>query len=299
MVPTGAADLQRALWRGLGLCLATLTLASFCILLARTLEMNGGDWSSAWRDMGTALTLTHFGHVWRWRLPALAAAWLAWTWMLHRHGRIRLDWIIALALGVIALTRSNTGHAADHGDFVLAVWIDWTHLLAAGAWVGSLFGMTLVVFPRLRSHGDPRKTSARVFQRLSTLSGVALAALLLAGTWNAACMLGAFDALWTSAFGRVLLVKIAIVVTMIAIGAHNRYRKLPRLLAASPDAPGIVRTCARAVLLESLLGLLAIGAAATLIHAMPPADAPASHAMAAPAVAHPAIGRIVGTPSSG
>lgn len=115
-----------------------------------------------------------------------------------------------------------------------------------------------------------------------------------------ACLL----ALWTSRFGITLDVKLAIVLSMIAIGAHNRYLKLPRLLArtgqpaprslvsrwlseprpgrSNRDAGQVLRSCARAVLIESVLGIAVIGASGTLIHAMPPADMPQVHTVQAP-----------------
>lgn len=274
----------------LGIALALLTLASFGILLSRTLELNGGDWATLWRDMRVALRITHFGHVWWWRVPALVVAWLAWLWSRKHSERAWLAWLMLLAVAAIALTRSETGHPADHGDFTLAVWIDWLHILAAGAWVGSLFGMTLAVFPSLLRGGKSMSArSARIFQQLSTLSGAALALLVACGLYNAITQLGRIDALWTTRYGITLDVKLAIVLAMIAIGAHNRYMKLPRLKAAaeqSQDSPAaghdplaIIRACARAVLTESLLGLAVIGATAALLHAMPPADAPPAHTM--------------------
>lgn len=202
---------------------------------------------------------------------------------------------MVVAIAAIALTRSETGHPADHGDFTIAVWVDWAHVLAAGTWVGSLFGMSLAIFPKLRPDGDRTlQRSAEIFQRLSTVSGAALAVLLACGIYNAVQQLGSFAALWTSRYGIILDVKLAIVVTIIVIGAHNRYSKLPRLreIAGLPPEPSwpnwlsqhrrknparhdrerIIRACARAVLIESLLGLAVIGATAVLIHAMPAAD---------------------------
>lgn len=268
----------RRLHRVLGYALALLTLASFGILLSRTLEMNGGAWGTLWRDAWLTLKATHFGHVWRWR--ALALAWAIWAWG-SRHRGAWPTWVMAIAVALIVLTRSETGHPADHGDFTLAVWIDWLHILAAGTWVGSLFGMTLAVFPSMPQEGKGSlENAAAMFQRLSTLSGVALAVLVACGIFNATQQLGSFEALWTSRYGMILDVKLALVLTMIAIGAHNRYAKLPRLLAcaeresvtSSRNAGQILRSCARAVLIESLLGIAVIGATAALIHAMPPAD---------------------------
>lgn len=288
----------------LGSALALLTLASAGTLLSRTLELDGGTWNTLLSDTRVVLTVTHFGHVWLWRLPALALLWL--SWILGRkhpqHARIA-SWVMLLAVAGIAMTRSETGHPADHGDFTLAVWIDWLHLLAAATWVGSLFGMSLVVFPKLlRDHGRSPVQAATIFQRLSTLSGAALAVLLAGGIFNATQQLGSVDALWTTRYGIVLDIKLAVVLGMIAIGAHNRYVKLPRLLeqANLPTRPSwlsrvlplractgqtrpasdVLHSCARAVLLESVLGLAVIGATATLIHAMPPADLGSIHGMA-------------------
>lgn len=292
------AALSRSAHGVLGRALALLALASVGILLSRTLEMNGGHWGTLWRDTRLTLTMTHFGHVWWWR--ALAVAWAIWAWSSRRRG-VWSTWLMVIAIAVVALTRSETGHPADQGDFTLAVWIDWLHILAAGAWVGSLFGMTLAVFPRLLREGeDSLANAAAMFQRLSTLSGIALAVLVACGIFNAIRQLDGFEALWTSRYGITLDAKLALVLAMIAIGAHNRYVKLPRLLAcagrparrslisqwlpprasapSARDAGQILRACARAVLIESLLGMAVIGATSALIHAMPPADMPRMHA---------------------
>ncbi|HEX7349282.1 MAG TPA: CopD family protein [Rhodanobacteraceae bacterium] len=267
-------ELHRKVRQTTAALLALLTLASFGILLSRTLELNGGAWATLLADIGLALHVTHFGHVWLWRLPALAIAWLAWT-RLRRAQSGHAAWLMLLAVAAIALTRSETGHPADHGDFTLAVWIDWLHMLAAGAWVGTLFTMSLAVFPALQRAHDAERNLA-VFQRLSTLSGWALGVLLAAGIYNTWAQLGGVASLWTSRYGAALDVKLAIVLLMILIGAHNRYVKLPRLRAAGHDTAAALRSCARAVLIESLLGLAVMGATGVLLHQMPPADMPAA-----------------------
>lgn len=313
VVPRGAAEaLARNLHVMLGFALALLTLSSFGILLSRTLELNGGTWSTLWHDMRLALTVTHFGHVWWWRVPALALLWLGWVVRMRHAGARWMAWPMLLAVGVIALTRSETGHPADHGDFTLSVWIDWLHLLAAGAWVGSLLGMAWAVFPRLlRAEGKPPREAARIFQRLSTLCGVALAVLVACGIYSAVQQLGSVNGLWTTRYGITLDVKLALVLAMILIGAHNRYVKLPRLLACAglpggssalterwqprnagaprPAATGVLRACARAVLVESLLGIAVIGATGALLHAMPPADARPMHELHASSSANAMI----------
>lgn len=290
--------IARPLGRLMPIALSLMTVASFGILVSRTFEMNGGNWRALWPDMAVALAVTHFGHVWWWRVPALVVAWIAWVWAWQRKRAWPL-WIMVPAIAAIALTRSETGHPADHGNFTAAVWIDWLHLLAAGTWVGSLFGMSLAVFPPLLRAGENAVArTARIFRRLSTLSGAALAVLVGCGIFNVTQQLGGVAGLWTSRYGIALDVKLGLVLVMILIGAHNRYFKLPRLLAraglparhgpvarivrAGAGAPephdgdgrAVIRACARAVLAEAALGLAVIGATATLIHALPPMDAP-------------------------
>lgn len=308
VVPPGeSGNAAHGLRRMLGTALAWLTLASVGMLLARTLEMNGGAWNQVPADLPTVVGVTHFGHIWRWRIPALLVAWGVWAWAARspRHARAA-GWAMMIAAAVIALTRSDTGHPADHGDFTPAVWIDAVHMLAAATWVGSLFGMAWVVFPALLKHSEGVAIgAARTFRRLSSLSGIALGVVIACGVFNAWQQLGPLSSLWRSGYGITLDVKLALVAVMIGIGAHNRYVKLPALLRAAGDTPrasaigsllagwsrrfgaardarAVVRSCARAVAIEALLGLGVIGATATLIHSMPPADMQSMPAMQQP-----------------
>lgn len=275
-----------------------MTLASFGILLSRTLELNGAAWQGLFADMRVALAVTHFGQVWLWRMPALALLWLAWGWRSRGRHHGWTEGLMVIAAALISLTRSQTGHPADHGDFMLPVWVDWLHLLAAGTWVGSLFGMSLGIFPGLLRAGERAVAStATMFQRLSTLSGGALAVLLACGVYNAVWQLGSVEALWTTRYGITLDIKLLMVLAMIALAAHNRYVKLPRLFRCNgqvapaswfgnvfrrfadrgeiaPTGVAVVRQCARAVLIEGLLGLAVIVTTSVLLHAMPPADMP-------------------------
>lgn len=288
--------LETSVLRLLGVAVALLTLSSFGILVSRTLELNGGSFSQLFADMPLVLKVTHYGHVWVWRIPALLLLWLAWGWSLHHRHRRWAAWLMVIGAAGIALTRSETGHPADHGDFTFAVWVDWAHLMSAAVWVGSLFGMSLAIFPGLLRAGETDgERSALIFRRLSTLSGGALAVILATGIYTAIGELGSFRALWTTSYGVTLDVKLGIIILMIAFGAHNRYVKLPQLLrAAGKPAPRslfrkllggfagashitagtatIVRNCARAVLAESLLGVAVIGAASVLLHGMPPSE---------------------------
>jgi len=288
------AALESAVHRLLGTAVALLTLSSAGILASRTLEMDSGQWTSVLSAMPIVLKVTHYGHVWLFRLPALISLWYGWS-RIGRHRRHRwLAWMMIAAVAAIALTRSESGHPADNGDFTFGVWIDWLHLIAGSVWVGSLFGMSLAVFPQLRRTEEASPVrAAEIFQRLSRIAGYGLGIILLTGVYTAWHELGGWSALWTSQYGRVLSVKLLLVAVMIGFGAHNRYVRLPCLLRAarkpgsrpflmrclgasentaaqaSPNSEQVVRGCAHAIRTESLLGVGVIVAASFLLHGMP------------------------------
>ena len=76
--------------------------------------------------------------------------------------------------------------------------------------------------------GDDRIASVRRFSNLAT---VALAVVVLTGLIRALVEVGSWHALVSTGFGRTLLVKGALVVALVALGAVNRLRIVPALRA--------------------------------------------------------------------
>ncbi|MGH8306872.1 MAG: hypothetical protein ACRER0_01215, partial [Gammaproteobacteria bacterium] len=130
--------LETAVWRLLGLGVALLTLSSLGILVSRTLELDGGSWAQLFAALPLALKVTHYGHIWLFRIPALVLLWFGWAWSARHRDHTWAAWLMLIGVAAIALTRSETGHPADHGDFTFAVWVDWLHLLSGSLWVGSV-----------------------------------------------------------------------------------------------------------------------------------------------------------------
>ncbi len=291
------AALHRPFWRFAGLSLLGLTLSSVLILISRSLEMSGGPLTGLPQVIPEVLQATRYGSIWWFRPPLLLALWLLWLSGLVSARRARALAIpMFILLAGVAFTRSETGHPADHGDFRLGVFVDWFHLLAAGLWVGALFCMTLVIFPVLRRKIRELRPDlpGDLFQRLSSLAGFGLGLILVTGIWTAWKQLGSWSALFDTAYGHVLLVKLGLVALLIAIGAYNRFIRLPRIRKAhgfvvaskrwanrlarthevDPGAAGQRREiahCYRAVAIESVIGVLVLVAASVLLHGMPPA----------------------------
>jgi len=226
VLPTDGADLHpvRARlqsWRNLSI--VALILATGSALVLRTLTMTGGDLASATAALPAVLTRTHFGAIWTARLSALGLVLLMSFASSARLGR----WL-ALLLGVgIALTTSLSGHAADWGDLTLSAGIDWMHVLAASVWTGGLFSLALVVLVDAR-HRPPGLLGV-LARRFSRLAACALAVVVLSGSYNAWVQLTALSALWLTPYGRVLGLKLLVVLGLVWWGAVNRYTVVPRL----------------------------------------------------------------------
>jgi copper transport protein len=129
---------------------------------------------------------------------------------------VRTRFAEAAALGLLAVP-TVSGHAFDPGRSWLEVPADLLHVAAAAAWVGGL--AVLVFAPEL----------ARRFTRVAVPAVLAIAA---GGVVRAFSELAAVHQLWTIAYGRALLVKSGLFLTVVAFGALNRRRLSGRRIGA-------------------------------------------------------------------
>jgi uncharacterized membrane protein len=157
------------------------------------------------------------------------------------------------------------GHAGatpgTAGDIHLAS--DMVHLPAAGAWVGALPAMAMLL-ARARHADDPawRSFAAGATRGFSWLGVVSVAAPLASGIINSWNLLGGPRDLLTTGYGRLVLLKFGLVVAMVGIAAANRFHFTPRL-----PVTGAMRGLERNSLAETGLGLCAllfVGALGTL-----------------------------------
>ena len=163
------------------------------------------------------------------------------------------------------------GHLADFKPFKPcrrhrsirgpALFNDYLHLLAAAVWVGALFHFAPAV-PLIRGilSPAPRKTLlATLVPRFSMLGIASVAVLAVSGLYSTSAQVTLPVALATP-YGRVLLVKLALVGVILALAAINLLRVRPRL--AREDAAGdqlrklVAGEVGIAVLILLLVGLL-------------------------------------------
>jgi putative copper resistance protein D len=225
VLPAGAGEVAGARRRlrvlRLG-CISLLVLAAAGDLWVRAGTMSGGGPAGAWRAIPAVLARTHFGSVWIARLAGLLLL-LA----LAGAPSSRLRGLGALVALGVALGVALTGHASDRGDVSLAVAVDWVHVVAATTWTGGLMALAgLVLRPATRW---PPALLAAMMRRFSGVATWCLLAVIASGAFNAWQQMPAVSALWQTIYGRVLAVKLLLVLGLVWWGAVNRFVVLPRL----------------------------------------------------------------------
>ncbi|WP_062462421.1 cytochrome c oxidase assembly protein [Demequina soli] len=132
---------------------------------------------------------------------------------------------VVWALGWLA----ETGHAAGAADHHLATSAMFLHLAGATVWTG-VIGVMLALRGVL---GDAAKDAMR---RSSRLAVWAAAAVIVSGAVNGWIRLSAPSELFTTTYGRLLVLKIGLMSVAIALAVLHRRTALPRLEAAEVRA---------------------------------------------------------------
>lgn len=171
-----------------------------------------------------------------------------------------LPFVTALALLPIPTV---AGHALDRGRSWVEVPVDLLHVAAASVWLGGLVALLL-----LMQRGGERELLLRRFSNLALASVLVLAAT---GVVRAFSELRSVDQLWSTGYGRVLIVKTALLSVLLVFGWLNRYRLVPRL------SVGALR---RNVALELLVFAGLVAAVGLLTDLRPGRDRVASAAVA-------------------
>ncbi|MGH6975300.1 MAG: copper homeostasis membrane protein CopD, partial [Stellaceae bacterium] len=252
----GAADLARRLKRLAWVSLALAVISGAGWLIGVAADMSGQSLGQVFGSgaIGTVLTRTRIGDDWLLRL-ALAIAFgatLAW----RRRGRVGDVAWIGLALSVALLASlAWAGHgASDEGvDGKIHLAADLLHLIAAGAWLGGLAPLALLLTAARRGDTATTQAAAIATRRFSLMAVISVAVLLASGIANTWYLAGNVPALIGTLYGRLLLIKIGLFLIMLTIAAANRLRLTPRLAGAEPNAA--LAQLRRNALIESGLGL--------------------------------------------
>jgi copper transport protein len=186
--------------------------------------------------------------------------------------------LAALPLTFIVLVPALSGHGSTQAPVALNLPVNVVHVAAMATWLGGLAALLLVVPRGTRElePGDRGRLLAAALSRFSEVALIAVGAILLTGLIQAYVYVRHLDDLLSTGYGRAVLVKFCLLMALIAIGAYNRRRSLPRLkrIAAGGEPPGraglLLRRALRA---EVALLAIVIGVTAALASYAPPVTA--------------------------
>lgn len=261
-----ARDRSLPLLRLLRICLAVMALMLTAQIWIMTSSMSGlTEFLAVARMIPEVATGTHAGRVW---IVEAVAACVTLFIALFPAPRKSLRWeiIIGTLLCLLGAAKATSGHAAAANNLLLAEGAQWVHLLSTAVWSGCVIVSGLMVVPLLSRQAVPME----VFEcgcRLSRAATWALIAVVLSGIVNSYLGLGgALSPLVHSQWGRILLFKVAVVLSVVGLGAINRW------LLHEPSAwdEARMRHLAKALSVEALLMILILVVSASLAnHSIP------------------------------
>lgn len=228
----------------------------------------------------TEVVKTRFGMVAVVRLLLLAAGALVWRlWRpvgpssdLQTRARIAVAGSFALAL---LATPGLAGHAGTTSPVALTMAADIAHVGSAAAWIGGLVVLLTVAFPATRrlSGDQAAEILVSAVSRYSDIAVVAVAILVVTGTYASWVQVSAFRALTGAAYGWVLLAKIGVFVPLLALGVVNNRWTKPRIERAARSGRGAtapIVTLRRVVVAEVALAAVVLVVTSLLVN-LPPA----------------------------
>lgn len=216
------------------------------------------------RAAGTALTALDGRAGCGWGLATVG--WTLLLWRLARTRALRTDWPTLAAVSLVVAAPVLCGHADG-----LVLSAATVHVLAVAAWIGGLPAL-LLAGRAIRRSGLSGPEAGRVASRaaggFSRLALPAALAVVGTGTIQSLVRLAAPMELLSTAYGRLLLVKIAAVALLLALGAANRARILPRLQGATAGSAGAL--LGRTVAAELVIAVGIFAATGLLTGSAPP-----------------------------
>lgn len=255
------AALQTLLWR-------FITVTALAELLVGVAVVTN---SVGITDVLGGLTSTRPGRLWLLREAGLAATSVSALLAIRRKGSARPQRIVTVALMVGSLAAiAGSSHVGVGADRPFAVLLLLVHLSSAGAWAGAV--LLLLMLLALERAGGARFPSLALLRSFGAPAAYCVAVASLTGIALAARQVASVDAVLTTTYGQILIVKVLAVLTAGLLGLMTTIRLRRSRLP-------IVAFLYRGVALESAALLLILAAAGALSVGTPargPAFAPPS-----------------------
>ena len=250
----------KVVWTLFALCV----LATLGILVMQALIVGGLS------SLAQVLSGTRFGLLWWVRVALLVALGvLIWLTRVRRLDGLSPDRPLALAAALcvlLLLIQSLNSHAAAiESPPLVALVVDFIHLLGTAIWLGGLVQLIVVVPALIRGMASAQQARALagVVGRFSTVALITVGAIIVSGVYSSIVEVGSIEGLLATLYGQSLLVKSGLVLLVLGIAAFNLLVVRPGL-AQLPLRRAIVftRSLRFATIAEALLAaaiLLVVG----------------------------------------
>lgn len=240
----GSRDL--ALMRRIGVAVSMAALVALALSVGlQGLDALGRPLSSLMKD-GDAWAVGvrgSFGHAVGFAAAALLLAMLSFRFLLPLRRAMALLALIGTGLALAA-----TGHAASAQPRYLTIPAVFLHGVSLAFWIGALLPLAFAM-------RGPREEAVNVLMRFSRAIPFAVAALLASGLLLATIQLQRLDALWTTDYGRVLAIKLALVTALLLLALWNRLWLTPRI----GNGGHVRRLMRRSIFAELVLAVVILG----------------------------------------
>lgn len=216
-------------------------------------------------DARLLLTGTAWGRTW---VAAAAGTVVAAGSFVHARRGGRVFWVVASVFTLLLDTfPALTGHANAGEHRILTLPADVLHVWAAGGWIGTLAVVLLLEASHRRrsaGRGSPSSLLPELVPRFSPLAVACVATLVATGIAGSWVHLDGIPALWRTHYGRLLALKVLVVLGVLALGAWNWKRLSPRV--GEPEGSAALR---RAATLELVLANVVLAVTALLVRSSP------------------------------
>lgn len=222
-VPQGQLETERRMSQMIGLGWMLLGLTGIFMLLLQVSTAAGVSVLDAVTHpaLSTVLSSSRYGQIWQARLVLwLGLGGVCWFARSERW----LYWV-ALVLGVqLLLTNSLYSHAsAVQQNTAAAVAGDWLHLMATALWFGGLIQFFVVIGSVRRYFADTTGTLSSLVGYFSNFARVTVVMIIISGCYAAWLQVGSIEALFTTTYGKSLLLKLILVMPLLGISAVNLF----------------------------------------------------------------------------
>jgi copper transport protein len=186
--------------------------------------------------------------------------------------------LLAIGGAYLAITPALAGHASIEHPVAVFFPSDVLHVLAGAVWVGGI-ACLLIALPGATRRLEGAERSRLLLATLVRFSPIALGAVIViavTGVIQAYIDVRSFHGLLHTTYGALIIVKVALLSTLIGLGWVNRERVIPALerIVGDGHSPGGIGGLARRTMRgEFVLMMCVFGVTAALISYAPPIDA--------------------------